>query len=308
MTLSLGASLLLACSSGADTANADITAPGAHTWTPGTTATVSVDLPAVEAALSDLLLSVRELNAAPVLAGYQAAMADADDTCPAYYEQDGNTFWYATCQAESGAEYDGYAFFTRYEQYDLFGDGTAWDADVLSASADITEADGDRLHVGGTAYLGESVIKEDVRGWISVVAGAFMGSGPDVSESWIGDGATPTLTSYAIRYELYDLNLLYLYGSIGLEGDLTAASFGPLFIYTQMAGVYPCAEEPAGSVSLRDPSGTWMDVVFDLDPETLELAEGRACDGCARVTVEGDEVGEICIDGSSMVDWTDAPW
>ena len=45
-----------------------------------------------------------------MLLSYEAAMASSDVSCPASYEQDGNTFWYATCDSDSGGAYDGYAF------------------------------------------------------------------------------------------------------------------------------------------------------------------------------------------------------
>ena len=288
----------------------DAVAPTEYTYPPEAEAGGELDLDAAGVALDEMFASLRQMNAAPTIDGYDRLMAGSDTYCPTYYEQDGNTFWYATCTADSGATYDGYSFSYIYEDTDLFGDGNDWDAEVISGSADMSSPDGYRYHLGGTAYLAEaSTVDGDsaVDLWYSSVAGAFYTDDPALSETWIAAPSSPTLSIYAASYIDYGLNLVFISGSAALSGEITAVSTDSLFIYTAVAGVYPCAEEPAGTLAFRDAHGAWYELTFDIDPDTLAVDDG-ACDGCGMVTHDGAVIGEICIDASTLVDWESTPW
>lgn len=51
-----------------------------------------------------------------------------------------------------------------------------------------------------------------------------------------------------------------------------------------------CTLEPSGSFRVRTASGAWLEVAFQ--GESL----GEACDGCGLASVEGEELGRVCLD------------
>ena len=282
--------------------------PSSYTYTPEEDSAHPLDLTSLEDSINTLFSELLDLNAAPAIHSYEVAMASSDDNCPAYYEQNGSTFWYATCASDAGGAYDGYAFYTLYEEYDLFGDGTPWDAIVLSGAADVVEPDGDRYHLGGAAYLGEAHIPEaDL--YISVTSGSFFAEGDEVEGSWITSSSSPSLTLYGARYEAYDINIMLMSGSTAVTlTALSAAQFNDLTLYTPYPGVYPCAE-PSGSMGVRDTAGNWYSIEFDvvLEGETYTAPDGT-CDGCATVFHGEEALGEVCIDPTPVIAWENTPW
>lgn len=304
--------LLVACGSG-DEPGSDAAggghaeAPSEYTYDPGEEA--SDDFTAEEAglAIDDFLAAAFDLNAAPVFAAYDGAMAHADEDCPAYYEQDGNVFWYSYCTSDSGAYYDGYGFTYVYEDTELFGEGAGvWDAVVLSGAADITEPDGSTFHFGGYAYLAQGwneAYSADT--YYSAVAGAFVWDSPDAAGTWISDGASPAWAMYMLDSGQYG-KAVYLAGSaVILGGSASAIDVGELGLYDTGWG-FPCDLEPAGTISVRSQRGTWVDVVYDVDGDTWALT--GECDGCGEGFVEGDSIGQVCSDFTGLLAWGGSPW
>ena len=82
-------------------------------------ATFDADL--VEAGLQAAIDAALTAPADPVLTGYQAAMAYAEDSCPYTYEVDDNLFWYDSCTTSDGATFSGYGTLSAYEDIDLLG-------------------------------------------------------------------------------------------------------------------------------------------------------------------------------------------
>lgn len=313
LSLCCGLALLAACGSDgeapADGAAAGglAEAPSEYSYDPGEEA--SDDFSAEEAgqAIDDFIAVAFELNAAPVFAAYDGAMAHADETCPAYYEQDGNVFWYSFCTSESGASYDGYGFTYVYEDTELLGEGGGvWDAVVLSGAADITEPDGSTFHFGGTAYLAEGwneAYSADT--WYSAVAGAFVWDSPEAGSTWISEGASPAWAMYLLDSGQYG-KAAYLSGSaVILGGSASAIDVGELGLYASGWG-FPCELEPAGTISVRSQQGTWVDVVYDVDGATWGLS--GECDGCGEGFVEGESIGQVCSDFSGLLAWDGSPW
>ncbi|MFT5681615.1 MAG: hypothetical protein ACI8RZ_002521 [Myxococcota bacterium] len=282
--------------------------PSSYEYTPDEGSEATLDLASLEDSIDTLFAELLDLNAAPAILSYEVAMDASDAGCPAFYEQDGNTFWYATCASGSGGEYDGYAFYTLYDDYNLFGDGTPWDAIVLSGAADVMEPDGDRYHLGGTAYFGESH-NADTDLYISVTTGSFFAEGPEVADTWVTTGSSPSLTLYGAQYPAYGINIMLMSGSTAVtSGDLSAVQLNDLIMYTPSPGIYPCAE-PSGSMGVRDAAGNWYTIEFDVvaEGDTYTAPEGT-CDGCATVFHEGDALGEVCIDPTPVIDWEITPW
>ena len=309
-----------ACRSGADPADAASPGaasgdrPSAYTWTPPDEQASAFDAATVEAALADVVDGMLTIGAAPVLETYGALMDAADPACPLWYEQDGNVFWYAQCTADSGTLFDGYGFTNVYEDAELFGEGGGhWDATVVSGAATIRDDAGHTFHLGGQVYDGVGYGDDGRRLWVSNVLGGFAWDGAGAEQSWLGQGVSPGLLLYAIRYpEAAGLgvtgNYIYADGTVGGLGTAsTGADLSEFALVSEALGA-PCELEPAGTVSVRDAHGGWWDVVFDIESTDSGWAMTGDCDACGGVYRDGEYQGEVCADFAPLLDWTERPW
>ena len=84
--------------------------------------------------------------------------------------------------AASGAAFSGYAFYTFYDDTDLYGDGTLWDTYALSGAGVVTASAG-VFQMGGYATVG-TASADGVDLNISTVTGGFGWDDPD-APAWI---------------------------------------------------------------------------------------------------------------------------
>ena len=256
-------------------------------------------------AVTAVLAMVRTRHATSILEGYSMVMSHADSYCPQAYTTNGNSFWYGVCTSTAGMSYDGYLFYNTYEDYDLFGDGSIWDAEVLSGATQMIAPDGRLIHWGGSAYLAEGVSMEGYPVFYSNIAGSFLDDGS--SRDWLVEGQSDTLMMYGMSFSsdsLHPMNAFMVSGSMQWSGAATAIQFDSVITYSAAIG-YPCWKEPHGTLSIRDAYGRWVDVTFDVNMDWV--LEGE-CDGCGRALFNGEDVGEICIDVAPMLDWRESPW
>jgi hypothetical protein len=257
---------------------------------------------------------------------YEAVMGTAEEGCPDWYEVDGSTFWYADCDtsADPPAHFEGYVFDTAYSCEDLFGDGGHWMAQSIAGAATLDGGQGDELMVGGQLYLGigrspsdcsiacaadcacAMACEAEVNYWVSGIFGGFGWSG-DGEGSWLDEGVTPSLLMYGAYYTPTGGRYTYSDGTVGgLSDQTTAAQVSDLTYGDSLIG-FPCPDEPAGTVSIRDLEGNWWQVVFDVDPVNWDVTRAT-CDGCGTVYHNGEEVGQACADPSALIDWEVTPW
>ena len=263
------------------------------------------DLEGLSNAVTDALAGIRTHHATLILEGYSMVMSHADTYCPQAYTVNGNSFWYGVCTSAAGMSYDGYLFYNTYEEYDLFGDGSIWDAEVLSGVTQMVAPDGRLIHWGGSAQLGEGITRDGYPVFYSNITGSFLDDGSEVD--WLAEGQSDTLMMYGMSFSsdsLVSTNALMVSGSMQWSGAATAIQFDSVITYSTAIG-YPCWKEPHGTISVRDAYGRWVDVTFDVNMDWV--LEGE-CDGCGRALFNGVDVGEICIDTAPMLDWRDSPW
>jgi hypothetical protein len=285
----------------------DIDSPTAWEFEGEDHSDVVFDEEAVTQVLQEFILQHTTYIAVDVVDEYLSQMEGADETCPTWFEFEGQSYWFADCTADSGTSYSGYAFSYAYEQTDLYGDGNLWDADSIYGFATIIDPDDQWYHLGGAALYGESETDEGVLISNSWLQGGFLMEG-EQADPIFEEGISLALQQYAADYTIYsDARYIMFNGQLtgfGLEGE--AIDMTGIFAATSMIG-NPCEEELVGSVRLRDTSGTWWDVEFDMDPETWEI-DDELCDGCGTVTYDGEEVGEVCVDATELLQWETRPW
>jgi len=255
----------------------------------------------------------RQVTGDPIVQIYSDSLAGADDSCPGWYEFEGNTYWFGACTSELGTTYDGYGLYYDYVDEDLYGDGGVWNVDYLYGVANITTAT-TAFHLGGYVYYGSGVY-QDYTQWQSILAGSFAWDG-GATDSWMDDSAAPNLATYYVKYPSYDLSYTVVSGSIGgLEGGITALDFDDLTLVrhetlTGSGSYWPCAGEPMGRIHLRT-SERWIevafeDIVYDEASQAYDLV--GTCDGCGQAWDGGDYLGEVCVDAAQLLDWQEQPW
>ncbi len=301
--------LLLACTpEPADSAAPDAYEPVPYE-VPGAEYSAPVfDADAMSTAILDAVAVARTINGAPVLVAYETVMASAQDGCPNYYAYDGNTYWYDQCTTDSGSTFNGYSFYYTYSDYDA-GDGNIYNGSQLYGVAQVWDADGHELDVGGSAAeLVLTAADGSYTYWYSVVQGSFAWDGAGTEGTWVTPGMAPNLVLTAIDYPEYDGHMFYVSGGVsGLGGTYDTVVFDDLTLYDAGIGG-DCPEEPGGTISVRDANGYWFDIFLDGQLETSDNVRDSACDGCAEAWYQGQDLGPVCADFTTLTTWEGTPW
>lgn len=261
-------------------------------------------------ALSDTLAALFTFTGAPVPAAWQDFFEGADRDCPTWYSDEGTDYWFDTCTARSGTSFDGYGIYYDFDG-SVYDDGNAWLGAGVYAFATLTDPQGAVLSLSGTAVAVADVGIKNSQ-WYSAVDGSFSLEGSGAEGTWLTDGLEPGLTLLALQSRETGAHALQIVGSVSaLQGPLETVAFKDVLVADASAG-NPCPEEPAGSLSLRDADGAWIDVIFDLsydEQSGFTLTDPAACDGCGRTWYRGESLGATCLDWAALLEWGDAgPW
>lgn len=268
----------------------------------------SESLASIEAALQRAIDLTMTVNAAPVRAAYEEVMAHQGGGCPYYYAtQDGN-YWLSNCSSPSGARYDGFVF--GLESGDVKAEnGFVYNTWYASGGATVMDPTGDLFELGGVAAL-QTVTgmfgKLPYLAHTSVLQGSFQWSGASAAGTFLDEGIDPDL-QIALQ------QLIGLGGTNTLTGGFSgfdggwAVAFDENLIFSATLQS-ACEDEVAGTVAVRSPAGEWYDVRFDGPTEQGQAVPAADCDGCGTAWFHGAEVGEICVDFSSLLDFGVNPW
>jgi hypothetical protein len=182
----------------------------------------------------------------------------------------------------------------------------------------IMDEDGTRLDIGGGAHAAHGPVEDGVYGWLTGVSGAFKWNADEVDESWMGTALRPDIESMAMRWAFptgdggEDIHVLVstTLGLTGLDTAWSTVFLANIMAATDLGGYWPCPEEPAGTISVRSPSGHWFQVVFDLEEDESGAwsTPPGTCDGCGTVYQAGEVSGQACVDVGPLLDWEDQPW
>lgn len=267
----------------------------------------------IASAISQGVDAVLDMTAAPIFAAYDEAMAGAESGCPDYYDYEGNEYWYDQCESGDGTAFSGYTFYVVYDNYDP-GDGYLYNGTAINGVSQIASPDGAVFSAGGAAYVlsqehtgtGDDDITHTI--FTSIIQGAFSYDGPAGEGTWLTEGLSPNLSIQAAYAPDLDGHYIYVDGSVtDLEGAATDVVLDGLLLIDQ--NLYStCPEEPAGTVSVRDASGGWYDVIFDGPTEIGASVDSALCDGCGSVYFQGEPLGSACLDFGALIAWETSPW
>jgi hypothetical protein len=287
---------LVACHGGGP-ADSDVALPSPYISPEGDPATPPLDLARVATGLQAGIDRVAGLDAVPVFTAYDQAMIGQSGSCPAYYSDGGNTYWYDNCTSEVGTYFSGYGYTVVYQDYPD-GYNNVWNGLGLYAQATVTDAAGHTFDAGGQAYqlhgIGDGVEYDQI-----VVQGTFDWDGPGIDGTWMAEGLSPDLYEVKATYPDYGADYLNVDGGLSpLPGDVVAIAFDNIEIADPLIGA-SCSKEPSGSISVRAADGGWIDILYAGSMQ--ERVPPDECDGCGAAFYQGTPLGEVCADFSGLL-------
>ncbi|MEO0606500.1 MAG: hypothetical protein AAF211_34050, partial [Myxococcota bacterium] len=261
----------------------------------------SVDLDVVNQAIETAYAALDQIDPAPLLAIYDAMLADSASGCPAFFTaEDGFEYWLDDCEAPSGASFEGFGVGqvdtdVPFDQ-DLLGTTT-----TIGGSGTMVAADGTTLTMNGFVQLSAAsspgLIFESL-----VVSGTFSTDASGAGGTWLAEGWEPEVT--VVRYELPGGGRVRTATGV-LEGLSVGGTAVPVVLQDVAAaeettGLSDCAVEPTGVVSVRL-DGDWVDVIFD--PVAIDgsiVTEPGLCDGCGGAWSGVTSLGPVCPDVAAL--------
>lgn len=293
------------------------TAPTVETEPPSDYIFDEGELPDPTASLDDIgealqvaLDLTMTIHAAPVQEAYTAAMEGSTGACPYVYATPDGSYWYDSCTASDGSEFDGYVF--AYEAAGLFDpySGLVLDYWYAFGGATVENSRGDTLELAGGAVsikgTGDSGGTEYTI-YQTDVGGTFAWDGPEANGTWLSSGIDPDLISNVTSIPVVNQASVFLSGGFGGFADGWAIAFDDNTIGGPLLGL-PCAEELSGTIGIRAPDGSWYDIQFQGSDGQDPSYDDARCDGCGDVFYQGEPMGEVCVDASAMLDMAVAPW
>lgn len=270
----------------------------------------SVTVAQVEEALQVALDRALTVNAKPVEAAYTRVMEGATGACPYVYTTPDGSYWFDSCTSITGTSFDGYVF--AYGDQGVYDPLSGMTVDYWYAfgGATVVDGQGRTLEVGGAATVYETYGDYGGLGlhsWYSQLQGTFAWDGPEAEGTWMQDGIDPDLVFQSTSVPSLGLSGVVLSGGFGgfLEG--WAVAFDENVVGDPLLGL-PCGEELSGTVGVRAPDGSWVDVRFDGAAEETSDFEPAACDGCGLAWFRGEEMGPVCVDVSTLLALGVEPW
>lgn len=270
----------------------------------------------VEASLVEVFAAVKRVDPMTLTAAYEGLRTSlGDSACPYYYtDADGETYygyhyWFGGCSAGTGAAFSGYGYSFYYEPY-VSGSTIYDDYSYTQLFGSITDRFGSELEMSGYAYhyTAGTQGNPDRTGY-AYIQGDARWSDPQAEGSWLAEDLSVDLVwSWSYDADVEQGTGLSLSGAIsGVPGSMNTALFESVYIYASDAGS-ACAQEPSGTISVRDAAGEWYEVEFQGPPWAGAPIFQPHCDGCGTVSWRGQQLGTICPEFEPLLDWETRPW
>jgi hypothetical protein len=257
-----------------------------------------IDLDLLVARAEEAIALVPRIEPDPVLEVYRALAVGADGACPTRYTDGDLQYWLDSCVSGAGTRFDGFGV---DDEATLDEDGLLYDFAATGGTARIEDDQGTWLELDGFVQRIDSE-QGGVLSSTMVLAGSFATNHPAAAGTWLEQGLRPSFVTTA--YDVGGIRAAFsVVGAVdGLPGEYTAVAFDGCGVIDETLGYGGCAAEPSGTVSLRLPSGGWVDIVFDpVAAESITIEDPAACDGCGRAWYRERDLGPVCLDFSSWL-------
>lgn len=255
---------------------------------------------ALAAGIEEALIELLAFDLAPITAGYQAVMSEAEDGCPIWASSDGTPYWTASCTTSGGASFDGYGASIDYSEL-ASEDGLTYTGHLFNSVSEVTTADGETFIGGGIAY---AIHGTNGAGYTVSNIGTTTGfdwTGPEAEESWLRSDTALDFDATQVTAEGYQF--FAVQGLIAGLDTVQAVVFNEFTAVDHAGRIEGCEREPHGSVAILTLDGDWLDLEFDGIDGDGQVDPQVGCDGCTAAWFEGRPLGEVCIDAAAAYDW-----
>lgn len=258
-----------------------------------------VDIALLISSANEAITLAASIAPDPILAAYRDLATGAEPACPAIYSDGTVDYWLDSCTTSSGTLFEGFGVDAAVSIDDGY---SSYDVESTGGTARIEDASGIWLELDGFVQR----IDDEDEGVVSstlILAGRFDTNHPAADGSWLEEGLRPNLVT-----STYDIGSLraafFITGAVDeLQGAYSAVAFDSCGVIDASIGYGGCDLEPSGVVSLRMPTGGWIDIVFDpiAVDEGIVLEDPATCDGCGRVWDGDVDLGTVCLDFSAWL-------
>lgn len=296
--------LLLLTACGSATGSSDAPPPAAYILDEGEVPVPSATPADIAAALQEGLDTTLTVNALPVEAAYDSAMAGSTGDCPYVYTTSEGSYWFDNCTSPDGTDFDGYVFaVSGTGVYDPYS-GITLDYWQAFGGATVKDPQGHLLEIAGAAvwYRGTSEFYGTPVFFTSTqIAGTFAWDGPEAAGTWMEEDYDTDFVSQVQAVPSIGAATVVVVGGFGgFRGGWSIAYDENVLVSEAIGG--KCEEEVSGTVGVRAPDGTWYDVKFQGWNGVDEVYDASGCDGCGDLFYEGESMGSICVDVDTMLD------
>jgi len=235
------------------------------------------DIALVESRLQQAVDQLRLQSAHPFVSLFVSLMEESDSQCPRWYSDENGTYWFDSCTSTQGTLFEGYGTHQIVVEREDEG-GNRWNGNIVHSASLIESQSGEWLSSTGHA---------------SLLYGINTENGADIFSSSLSEGfssheytRTPQISMWASRVDSYQ----------NIHFDAVRMIDDAALVFNQnLLGSHSLC--PEGSQSIQTDNG-WVQVFWSAEN----------CSGCSSVFFEGQPIGEVCIDFSDWLDWSDNPW
>jgi hypothetical protein len=266
----------------------------------------------ITALAADAFALAMDVGMQPAWEGLQASIAAVDDACPSVFagppptlaaeeEEGAGWSWEDGCATAAGATFQGYLW---------------WSASIAQSEAQgetPAQATASRRLEGASRVEAEGALAQGLRGAIedtlvlsldesdpswrrtTVVEAVVQGEGPFPADGPSPGGweAAGIVSVAGGVQQTFSMAVDAAFAEPALDGAVQALS--ATLAWSELLVGTGCDLEPAGTLSVRVANGAWLDLGFESGSHDLDGAS--TCDGCARLSVDGEPTGRlICTD------------
>lgn len=291
--------LLLACAEPepADTAPPAVYEPWVYEEETAAPTGEGLDPAALDAAVEEVFVAFHRLDPGLPSLTYVAALETLGEDCPTRSIYNGQDFATGDCEGAAGGAFYGYQLSTRLQEMQLpCGEDDAqmcWTRDSrwMTGVSHVETPDGLVLESMGDAYFRDYDDLQRNPSYETYIWGDFRSE--NGADDWLAE-------SLGMQFYVNVTNAPYgkqisWNGGVSRLPGTVLAFWAEELVLSEVEGA--CPLEPTGGLHVYDAAAVWYDLVADSE-----------CDGCLAASSRGVDLGFVCNDWSTLLQWETSPW
>lgn len=262
--------------------------------------TVSVNIEEITELVQNHVDSLRTFDTSKLIQDIYAIMSESDAECPQIIPNGDQPYWADQCTSEFGAQYEGYGSITEYTDA-LQEDGSISTGQHYYGEGQLTSSTGESILTSGSIANIYNVQENGTEIYSSYLYGAYY---KDEETGWAGWNYSPQFGLSGAKSSESGQKIFF--GQAEIETAESVLFIDEIFMTNDVFG--QCAIEPGAVMSIFTEETGWLELKFDGPNFENWESDMSLCDGCGTLSQFGTDLGEVCVDFSSLLNWTDTPW